>query len=540
MGQVDRLSRIEKAFYPSNDKVNGTISRLLPKLRRDEVDEKLDLLKISSVVDGTKVEGFGRIHEHSYKWKLAIESVVQSIAQVPDRFFDIKGRSYSIDINRKVSVHSLPTYENYKDAIIYKINSHSKGAPPLAKIIFDKAMEDKGSLEWMLVSAVEQITPTMTFAQLWKAAGNFIHADGTLEKVSSGVHTYYYPLDKLDRIVNYATISNNLYNYSVRTRLYHILDEDIISAIDPELIDPNSLSNTKVNYNANHAMTDLCDQINLDQFGSVEEVVAQKDICEGDYLAIIVDNNNDYHALIGVYAERTHNEPTDLVVWYKPSIPVNVSQFKGLDMWLRFSSINELIYFLITKYKDDIIEISPATINANEGNDTWSVDTKTTTVESDTDSEAVRRRGKLWAYLNPKTLKPYDDDYWFHQGEPFLVSSLTLAEHGKPLKAKKIVVSANQWPGMYMFIGETWIRDKETGKDEHMQIKAPLCKVKSDHTLILQADGEPTVFNLQLEVAKPTMGNMLEITTYEAATRMEEGENGSFYAIDGSTQVLSE
>ena len=75
---------------------------------------------------------------------MAIESVVCSIAQVPDRFFDIKGRSYPIDVNRKVSVHSLPTYENYKDAIIYKINSRTHGAPPMAKIIFDYAMEEKG------------------------------------------------------------------------------------------------------------------------------------------------------------------------------------------------------------------------------------------------------------------------------------------------------------------------------------------------------------------------------------------------------------
>ena len=68
---------------------------------------------------------------------------------MPDRFFDINGCSYPIDINRKVSVHSLPTYDNYKDAIIYKINSRTKLAPPLAKIIFDYAMEEQGSLEFV-------------------------------------------------------------------------------------------------------------------------------------------------------------------------------------------------------------------------------------------------------------------------------------------------------------------------------------------------------------------------------------------------------
>jgi hypothetical protein len=38
---------------------------------------------------------------------------------------------------------------------------------------------------------------------------------------------------------------------------------------------------------------------------------------------------------------------------------------------------------------------------------------------------------------------------------------------------------------MYMMVGETYIRDRDTGDDERLQIKIPLCKVKSDHTLTL-------------------------------------------------------
>ena len=87
---------------------------------------------------------------------------------------------------------------------------------------------------------------------------------------------------------------------------------------------------------------------------------------------------------------------------------------------------------------------------------------------------------------------------------------------------------------MYMMIGETWIRNK-IGEDERMQIKFPLCKVKSDHSLTLEAGGDPVVFDLELEVAKPKNGNLAEITTYEVSTKMIEGENGCFYAADGST-----
>ena len=91
-----------------------------------------------------------------------------------------------------------------------------------------------------------------------------------------------------------------------------------------------------------------------------------------------------------------------------------------------------------------------------------------------------------------------------------------------------------------MMVGETYIRDKDTGHDEHLQIKFPLCKVKSDHTLTLQADGDPTTFNLDLEVAKPNSGAMMELTAYETAEKLIEGDNGCFFAIDGSTEVLIE
>jgi len=56
---------------------------------------------------------------------------------------------------------------------------------------------------------------------------------------------------------------------------------------------------------------------------------------------------------------------------------------------------------------------------------------------------------------------------------------------------------------MYKIVGETYIRNRDTGKDERVQLTFPLCKIKSDQTLTLQADGDPTTFNLDVEVAVP-------------------------------------
>ena len=53
-----------------------------------------------------------------------------------------------------------------------------------------------------------------------------------------------------------------------------------------------------------------------------------------------------------------------------------------------------------------------------------------------------------------------------------------------------------------------------------MQIKIPFCKVKSNNSLTLEAAGDPVIFNLDLEVAQPRTGNLMEITTYEVSTKM--------------------
>ena len=216
--------------------------------------------------------------------------------------------------------------------------------------------------------------------------------------------------------------------------------------------------------------------------------------------------------------------------WYKPSVPIMVEQFKHIDMWNRFSSINEMIYFLITKYEDNIRKIGVATITDNGSRYNYKK-----TEENDAPNE-----NKLWAYVNPKTMMPYPDNYWFHQGEPYYIKSLTLAPQGKKLKSQKITITAGQFPGMYMMVGETYIRSRDTGEDERMQIKIPLCKVKSEQTLTLEAAGDPTTFSLSLEVARPRTGIMMELTTYETAVKQEVNENGILEIKDGSTEVLSD
>lgn len=409
---VEKISRLEKAFYPKSNKEKSTISYLLPQTKEELENTKIDkIIKNSSILDGTKIEGFGYAnYNRGYRWKMYIESDIKSIAVVPDRFFDIYGRSYPIFQNRAIGVRIPSQSEEFKIEIIYDIKPNEE---------------------------VEELTEPI---------GNSIIS------LNSGMP----PTSATDSITNL-----------------------IKNATD---------------------------------------------------LIIRVDNNNNYK---GYFHTNTNS--------YVECPDIDMSLFKGIDMWQRFDSINEMIYFVLTKYEDNIIEIGCATVTDKIEGDSTGVGREFVVQDGDiTSLEIQNQMNKLWAYINPKTMAPYLDDYWFNQGEPYFIKSLTFAPKSKRLKSKKIEVTAGQFPGMYMIVGETYIRERDTGKDERMQIKFPLCKIKSDQNLTLEAEGEPTVFNMEIEVARPANGIMMEITSYEIATRMIEDKNGFMEIKDGSTEVLNE
>lgn len=456
-GTSNRLSRFESAIYPraSLNPNDNLVCKKLPQSNKNRREtEQQDYLITSDVVDGTRIQGVGSVLDKSYRWRVIIESRVRSIAQVPDRFFDVTGRAYPIDWNSKVSVFNgeAPTYSNFKDAIIYKIGP---GATP------------------------NELKPFIIFDAFQEEGGTSVETSSFMDYLTE----YEANLSPLDDEPLVRTVNE---------------DNNTAYQIPPE---------------------------NSDE---------EKSIAECDYLAIVVDNKDNYLAFVGQKTEE-NNETT--VIWYTPSVAVNVNQFKGLDMWIKFDGINEMIYFLLTKYERDIMEIKTSHMT-QPAEDTIAVVNDGTTIMAERDEDDEKQNdGKLWCYINPRTMKPYLDDYWFHQNEPYYIKSLTIAQEGKSLNSKKIVVKADTWPGMYMLVGQTFIRNRDTSNDECLQVVIPQAKVKCDQTLTLQPDGDPTVFNMSLEVAQPKSKVMMEINTYKTKLKMEE-ENGVFVAVDGSSEIL--
>ena len=82
--------------------------------------------------------------------------------------------------------------------------------------------------------------------------------------------------------------------------------------------------------------------------------------------------------------------------------------------------------------------------------------------------------------------------------------------------AATIEVSANSFPGTYYITGDTYARSEKTGLDEFFQFIIPKAKVQSSNTITLQADGDPSVFSLNLRVLRPAGGGaMMKLVKYD-------------------------
>lgn len=80
----------------------------------------------------------------------------------------------------------------------------------------------------------------------------------------------------------------------------------------------------------------------------------------------------------------------------------------------------------------------------------------------------------------------------------------------------EIEVSANSFPGTYYITGDTYARSDVTGNDEFFQFIIPKAKVQSGNTITLQAEGDPSVFNLNLRVLRPANGGaMMKLVKYD-------------------------
>ncbi len=153
---------------------------------------------------------------------------------------------------------------------------------------------------------------------------------------------------------------------------------------------------------------------------------------------------------------------------------------------------------------------------------------------------------ELTVFIDPKTMQPYEPntaEYYrrngqritgnlraFKQYEVYYKWTRTKAYEHTTL-GKQIVVDATHFPGTYRLVGETYSRSRKTGKDQRFQFEIPLCKMGTENSFTLQADGDPTTFTMTLTAMRRADGVMMKLTQYDVA----EKKYGKY--ASGSTEI---
>lgn len=78
-----------------------------------------------------------------------------------------------------------------------------------------------------------------------------------------------------------------------------------------------------------------------------------------------------------------------------------------------------------------------------------------------------------------------------------------------------VTISSDSFPGYYKVVGETVIRNASTGVDEPFQLIVERAKVEPGFTLTMEAEGDPSVFDMNLKVMRPMDGTeMIKMIKY--------------------------
>lgn len=80
---------------------------------------------------------------------------------------------------------------------------------------------------------------------------------------------------------------------------------------------------------------------------------------------------------------------------------------------------------------------------------------------------------------------------------------------------KTITISGDSFPGTYYVVGDTYARSDVDGSDQFFQFIIEKAKVTSENTITLEAEGDPSVFNMNLTVLRPESGEMMKLVQYD-------------------------
>jgi len=101
------------------------------------------------------------------------------------------------------------------------------------------------------------------------------------------------------------------------------------------------------------------------------------------------------------------------------------------------------------------------------------------------------------------------------------------------ISAVEVTISPDTFPGTYRVVGDTFIRSEKTGKDEPFQFVINKAKVQSNVTITLQAEGDPSTFEMTLNVLRSNneagQNEMMKLVRYNIEAETTSGVTADDY-----------
>lgn len=162
---------------------------------------------------------------------------------------------------------------------------------------------------------------------------------------------------------------------------------------------------------------------------------------------------------------------------------------------------------------------------------------------------------ELTVFIDPRTMQPYEpntDSFIRKNGNKITGNLRIIKQHEiyyKWTRSKaidhtslghQIIVDAVHFPGTYRLVGETYSRSRKTGKDQRFQFEIPLCKMGTENSFTLEAEGDPTTFNMTLKVLRREDGIMMKLTQYSVENAKYDGYLSDSTNVIPNAEVLPE
>ena len=129
-----------------------------------------------------------------------------------------------------------------------------------------------------------------------------------------------------------------------------------------------------------------------------------------------------------------------------------------------------------------------------------------------TSEEAFARGGKgnpklvTWDYNREATLTLQD--------ALLSMETLGMIFGDKNASANKVTIGEDSYPGYYKIVGTTYARGMD-GKEKEFKFTIGKAKISSNVTLTMEAEGDPTVFDMTITVLKPASGDYMTLELVE-------------------------